>query len=88
MQRPEVLNEPDVSGDLAEACVAVVGGRAGHTEPQKPRQQVEADNVGWTHAEATEATHRSVSDRVKSTQPLCQRGKLRSSEAPRLGHME
>lgn len=25
MQRPEVLNEPDVSGDLAEACAVVVG---------------------------------------------------------------
>lgn len=35
----------------------------------------------WTHAKATEATNRSV-------QPICQRGKLRPTEAQLLGHMD
>ena len=95
MQTPGVLGDSDVFEDLAETQVWGGGRDWTHRTSKattksvditlKPMQcqqevKVEADDMEWTHAKATKATSRSA-------QSICQRGKLRPSEARLLGSM-
>lgn len=96
MQTPGVLGDSDVFEDLAETQVWGGGRDWPHRTSKattksmditlKPMQcqeevKVETDDMEWTHAKATKATSRS------GAQSICQRGKLRPSEAKVLGSM-